>query len=55
MTQDAAMRMSTEMLRRELARLLADDADAHISDIAIIRYELHRRDAHGADFDIDHQ
>jgi len=54
-TQDAAMRMSTEQLRRELERLLADEEERHAGDIAAIRFELARREQHGGDHDIDFQ
>ena len=52
---DTAMRMSTEQLRRELDRLRQADEDQHVGDIAVIVNELHRRDLHGADWDIDFQ
>jgi len=55
MTQDAAMRMSTEQLRRELERLQRAGEDQHVGDIAVIQRELARRDMHGGDYDIDFQ
>jgi hypothetical protein len=55
MSLDTAMRMSTEQLRRELERLRKADEDLHVGDIAVIVSELHRRDLHGGDYDIDFQ
>jgi hypothetical protein len=55
MNQDAVMRMSTEQLRRELKRLQAEDPDQHAGDIALIQYELYRRDLHGGDYEYDIQ
>jgi hypothetical protein len=49
------MRMSTEQLLRELERLREADDDEHVGDIAVIVRELHRRDLHGGDHDIDFQ
>jgi len=55
MNLNDVMRMSSEQLRRELARLRRAGEDQHLGDIALIVDELHRRDLHGADHDIDFQ
>jgi len=56
MDQDIVMRMSTEQLQRELARLKADNDDGrHQGDISLIQYELYRRDLHGGNYEYDIQ